>query len=205
MHMQEGMENWVGLLKQLMTQKIKPNGDWLVRIAIYLDLYVIGGIRKNVIDFRVPKHRYKKESSLIWEDGVTNEILFELERKMPNRLKGFLRLIDTIKFGDFSSIPRELTQYYQRKMMSQYQREKMDVIKDGIDEFVRLTMIDVETEQMLSQDELNEQLKEHMKRMKPTRLQNLQNLHDISQERGRESFPILDISSQEAVSSSAQT
>ena len=204
MHMQEGMENWVGLLKHLMTEKIKPNSDWLVRIGVYLDLYVIGGLRQNVIDFRVPKQRYKKESSLIWEDGVTNEVLFELERQMPNQFKTILGYIDKIDFGDFASVPPQLRQYQCREMMTQNERENMDKIKSGIDEFVRLTMIDIESEQSLSQEELNDKLKEHMKRKKTSKLDNLKNLRDISEQRVHAAFPVLDISSHEDVSS-AQT
>ena len=201
MHMQEGMENWVGLLKQLMTDKIKPNADWLVRIAIYLDLYVIGGIRENVIDFRIPKQRYKKESSLIWEDGVTNEILFELERQMPNQFKTILAAIDEIEFGNFVSIPPVLTQYQTRQMMSQNERNNMDQIKGGIDEYVRLTMIDIQSEQALSQEELNDELKEYIKRSKTSKLDNLRNLREITQQRMNRAFPTLDISSREDVSS----
>ena len=202
MHMQEGMENWVGLLKQLMTDKIKPNADWLVRIAIYLDLYVIGGLRENVIDFRIPKQRYKKESSLIWEDGVTNEILFELERQMPNQFKTILAAIDEIEFGNFVSIPPVLTQYQTRQMMSQNERKNMDQIKSGLDEFVRLTMIDIKSEQAISQEELNDDLKEYIKRTKTSKLDNLRNLREITQQRVSTAFPMLDISSREDVSSS---
>ena len=49
--MQEGMKNWIGLMKQLAAEHIKPTGPWVKRLLAYIDLYIIAGIEKNIVDF----------------------------------------------------------------------------------------------------------------------------------------------------------
>ena len=201
MHMQEGMENWVGLLKQITTDRIKPNDDWLIRTGTYLDLYVIGAMRQDMIDFRIARERYKCEIKLIWQEGHTGEVLFELERNLPYRFLTILGYIDKIDFGDFSSVPQELHCYRYRQYMTERERDNMADLDSGIDEFVRLTMIDTETESEFSQAELNIRLKDHMKRTRKSKLTNLRNLRDVVHEQVEAAFPVIEVSSNENVSS----
>ena len=136
-HMQEGMENWVGLLKQLQTEKIKPNAGWVLRIKNYLDLYVLGGLRENIVDFRVTKKKSVCKQHLIWQRGVTEHVLFEEKRKLPSKCREYLTLIDKIEFGDTSTIDIDL---YVRTNSREEERA-FDTMADDIDEHVDAAII----------------------------------------------------------------
>lgn len=99
MHMQEGMENWIGLIKQLAGDHIKPNGAWLARLLRYIDLYVIAGIEENIVDFRISLMKAKKYTNLIWDDETTPDIIFAVENSLPINCRKCLVLIDQIQFG----------------------------------------------------------------------------------------------------------
>ena len=120
-HMQEGMENWIGLLKQLATKHIKPTAGWLIRLARYIDLYVLGGLAKNIIDFRMTKLESMNNKNLIWDDNTTPAILNEIENELPSKCQECLALIDEIEFGDESSVPAALTRLRQSSISSQAQ------------------------------------------------------------------------------------
>ena len=196
-HMQQGMENWVGLLKDITTNKIKGNENWLERITRYLDLYIIGGLREDVIDFRAAKRKYISELNLIWQEGVTDEIIFELERDLPNDFKMFLDCLDKIKFGDYQSIPEELNVFRERELETMNERHNMDALKDGIDEYVRLTMIDIEEEREISQTELTKRLTDYLRRKRKTKKETMQDYSQLSRQRYSERFAPYQISSRE--------
>ena len=99
MHMQEGMENWVGMLKQLAIEHIKPNGAWVKRLLAYIDLYVIAGIEQNIVDFRISLMKAIHHKNIIWDDATTPEIIFAIENNLPQNCRKCLQLIDQIKFG----------------------------------------------------------------------------------------------------------
>ena len=197
--MQEGMENWIGLLKQLTTAHIKPNGDWLVRLAHYMDLYVLGGLRENVVDFKFAKQKYKNEFKLIWEDGVTDQMFLDLEKLFPQGFKNILKLIDQIEFGNLN-IPEQLKDVRYQQYMSDKATENIQSLKNGIDEFVRLTMIEKDSEFIEDNKVLTDKLKKQMKRTRASKLQNLKNIRDIAYSRAEERFPTYDISSPEILS-----
>ena len=196
-HMQQGMENWIGLLKQITTARIKPNQNWLERLARYLDLYVIGGLRENIIDFKFAKEQFTSEMNLIWHDGVTQQTLLDLETQLPKKFKQILGLIDQIKFGKDNTIPPAL---YGFAVRSKNHQISEDALKDGIDEFVRLTMIETEDEQTISQKELNKRLSKHLQRKRETKSQLMTNYTQMYRQSYNDTFGMYQISSREDVS-----
>ena len=142
LHMQEGMENWVGLLKQLMIAKIKGSGGWLLRLKNFIDLYVLGGLRENIVDFRVTKRKSQCEQHLIWQDGVTDQVLFEEERLLPARCRDYLRKIDAIKFGDRNSIDQSL--FISNMAHTRDEQRNMHIMQNDIDEQVDAAIINVD-------------------------------------------------------------
>ena len=99
MHMQEGMENWIGLMKQLAAEHIKPTGPWVKRLLAYIDLYIIAGIEKNIVDFRIALMKAKRYTNLIWDAATTPDIIFAVENSLPINCRNCLQLIDQIRFG----------------------------------------------------------------------------------------------------------
>ena len=45
------MEGWIGLLKQYQRKHGNMRDGWLIRAIEYLDLYCIGAVYQNQIDF----------------------------------------------------------------------------------------------------------------------------------------------------------
>ena len=142
LHMQERMENWVGLLKQLATAKIKGTGGWLLRLKNFIDLYVLGGLRENIVDFRVTKRKSVCQQHLIWQDGVTEQLLFEEERHLPARCREYLKQIDKIKFGDHTTVHHSL--YISNMSDTQEQQRNLQIMADDIDEQVDAAIINVD-------------------------------------------------------------
>lgn len=138
LHMQEGMENWVGLLKQLTTAKIKGSAGWLLRLKNFIDLYVLGGLRENIVDFRVTKRKSICEQHLIWQEGVTDQLLFEEERQLPARCRDYLVKIDKIEFGDRSTIDFSL---FISNMSTAEEQRNMNIMSEDIDEQVDAAII----------------------------------------------------------------
>ena len=196
-HMQQGMENWVGLLKQITTARIKPNHNWLERLARYLDLYVIGGLRENIVDFKFAKEQFTSEMNLIWNDGVTPKTLSSLEEQMPPHFRTILNMIDKIEFGRDNTIPAAL---YGFAVRSKNEKLSEQALRDGIDEFVRLTMIDGEDEQTISQNELNKRISKHLKRKRQTKSQMMANYSGMYEQSYTDAFGIYAVSSREEVS-----
>ena len=110
---QEGMEGWVGLFKQLCEKRLKPNGKWMKRSADNLDLYVIGGVRENVVDFGKIRQRNITNNTLIWIDGHTDAEINETAALLPESMKVYLLAIDEIKFNDETTIHDSLHQVFQ--------------------------------------------------------------------------------------------
>ena len=142
LHMQEGMENWVGLLKQIATAKIKGCGGWLLRLKNFIDLYVLGGLRENIVDFRVTKRKSECEQHLIWQDGVTDQLLFEEERHLPARCREYLSKIDKIKFGRRNTIDESL--FISNMARTRDEQMNMNIMADDIDEQVDAAIINVD-------------------------------------------------------------
>ena len=74
------------------------------------------------------------------EDGVTEQVNFEVENDLPERVKYYLSLIDEIEFGDESSISEEL------KFVEQDRNDTMQNIGENIDEYVSQGIINANDE-----------------------------------------------------------
>ena len=100
---QESMEGWIGLLKQYQRSHGNMRERWLLRGMQYLDLYCIGAIHQNQVDFAAIECNHYFRKQLMYEPGVTPLMEIETESQLPELAVTILDDIDKIKF--FQEIP----------------------------------------------------------------------------------------------------
>lgn len=94
------MEGWIGLLKQYQRKHGNMRPGWLLRAIEYLDLYCIGAVYQNQIDFCAIESNHYFRHKLMYEPGITHSIEMIDESKLPEKAINILENIDQIKFGD---------------------------------------------------------------------------------------------------------
>ena len=146
-HMQEGMENWIQLIKSITTDHIKANGEWVKRIADYVDIYVIGGISEEIVDLSKVRKHLMNDKQLLWEDGFTDDIIANLRKALPDGMQSVLDDLDKVKFGDTESIPANLYSIKYADYATAEQNRKLEEIGNQLDEHVRQSIIDARCEE----------------------------------------------------------
>ena len=96
------------MFKQFRTHHGNMNVNMVGRMFEHADLYTMGSVAYDMIDFsRIEKNHYLFQK-LIYEEGITDAIQNDLEKKLPLRCRQILQLIDNIVFrGD---IPNQLNE-----------------------------------------------------------------------------------------------
>ena len=102
----EAIESIVGLCKLLQKKHGNYGVGWLRRLAKLLDLYCIGAVQENLIDFSQIERKHLLYQKLIYDKNNTDAIQIALEAALPPRCIYFLNLIDSIKFR--GEIPAEI-------------------------------------------------------------------------------------------------
>lgn len=123
----EAIEGWIGLCKQYQRHHGNYNIGWLLRLHKFLDLYTIGAVEQELIDFAAIERNHYLHQKLIYEDGITDSLQFEIERQMPDRCKYILSVIDTVKFK--GQIPNELQQLI---IPTVFASERMKRVMDNV-------------------------------------------------------------------------
>ena len=104
----EAIEGWIGLCKQYQRKHGNYNKGWVKRLHKFIDLYTVGAVMENLIDFSAIERKHYLYQKLIYEDHVTDTQQTQLENQLPNTVKNILQLIDSIEFN--KQIPNELQQ-----------------------------------------------------------------------------------------------
>ena len=97
---QEAMEGWIGLLKQFQRKHGNMSPGWLLRLFEYVDLYTMGAVMQNQVDFCLIEVNHNCRKNLMWEHGVTEGLLAAKESELPESCIDFLNEIDDIHFND---------------------------------------------------------------------------------------------------------
>ena len=102
----EAIEGWVGLCKLFQKKHGNYAIAWLRRLRNFLDLYCIGAVRENLIDFSQIERKHLLYQNLIYDKYKTDAIQLSLELSLPPRCLYFFNLIDSIQFR--GNIPAEI-------------------------------------------------------------------------------------------------
>ena len=102
----EAIEGWVGLCKLFQKKHGNYGIAWLRRLRNFLDLYCIGAVQENLIDFAQIERKHLLYQKLIYDKHTTDAIQLALESALPPRCIYFLNLIDSIQFK--GNIPAEI-------------------------------------------------------------------------------------------------
>lgn len=139
-HMQEGMEAWIGLLKTQSEKHGNGNLGWLLRLAQYMDLYIIAGIKENIVDFKLAKERSVAHRNMIYQRGFTEMYEAELLRDTPPNFRRLLVMVENIQFNNVPSINHELFNIMGN--VSVTMATDMATISNNIDEHIQHTILD---------------------------------------------------------------
>ena len=104
----EAIEGWIGLCKLYQKKHGNYGVGWLRRLAHFLDLYCIGAVQENLIDFAKIERKHILYQKLIYDKHNTDAVQLALESALPPRCLHFLDLIDSISFR--GNIPHEIQQ-----------------------------------------------------------------------------------------------
>ena len=102
------MEGWIGLAKLYLRRSGNYSDDWLLRVVDYLDLYCLGLIICDMIDFTNIESKHFLSRKLLYNGEETDLYQIYLENQLHQRCIEILQLIDSIEFG--ARIPHELQQ-----------------------------------------------------------------------------------------------
>ena len=97
---QESMEGWIGLLKQYLRKHSNMRPGWMLRGLEYLDLYCVGAVYQNQVDFSAIEANHYFRQTLMYQDGITEAVQMETEAQLPQTCITILDELDTIQFGD---------------------------------------------------------------------------------------------------------
>ena len=136
---QESMEGWIGLVKMYLRKSGNHKRGWLLRVAHYLDLYCVGAIICNMVDFYKIETKHYLYQKLIYDGLDTDLYQLYLEETLDDKCKRILNLIKSIKFGD--EISKELSLILCNLTEEEYNRlqNATRVMDNGEDNF---TMVD---------------------------------------------------------------
>ena len=94
------MEGWIGLLKQYQRKHGNMRDGWMIRCIEYLDLYCIGAVYQNQIDFAAIEANHHFRKTLVYENGITKTLEMNIESQLPELCIDILEDLDTMEFGD---------------------------------------------------------------------------------------------------------
>ena len=94
------------MFKQQRTHHGNMNLNMIGRMHDYADLYTMGTVAHDMIDFARIEHNHYLFQRLIYQEGITDAIQHDLESKLPLRCRQILQLIDSIVFR--GNIPEQL-------------------------------------------------------------------------------------------------
>ena len=106
------MEGWIGLIKKLCRKHNLVAPGWLKRLAQRLDLYILGSLYFNMIDFTSIERNHGKEQILLWEGEKSEREMYSLECELSAHARNILNLIESVKLGQH--VPRVLQIYMNR-------------------------------------------------------------------------------------------
>lgn len=102
------MEGWIGLAKLYLRRSGNYGDDWLLKVVDFLDLYCVGLIICDMVDFTNIETKHLISRKLLYNGAETDLYQLYLERNLHQRCIEILRLIDSIQFK--GRIPPELQQ-----------------------------------------------------------------------------------------------
>ena len=103
---QEAMEGWIGLAKYYLRKCGNHREGWLLKMCDFLDLYCVGAVYCNLVDFTRIKYKHYMFMKLVYNGYETERIQIALEGQLPRHCGRILKLIDSIEFK--GTIPSEL-------------------------------------------------------------------------------------------------
>ena len=96
---QESMEGWIGLLKQYHRKHANMREGWVLRDIQYLDLYCIGAVFQNQVDFTAIECNHHFRKKLMYEPGITDTAEQVAESQLSTNAINILEEIESIKMG----------------------------------------------------------------------------------------------------------
>ena len=97
---QECMEGIIGLLKQFQRKHGNMNLGWSLRLFEYIDLYTMGAVMQNQIDFSLIESNHHYRKGLMWQEGVTEGLLSAKEANLPESCVEIINDIDEMKINE---------------------------------------------------------------------------------------------------------
>ena len=188
LHMQEGMENWIGLLKQLFIQHVRANPGWMKRLIKYFDLYVIAGLRENICDYRVTLLKCVKHKNLVYDSIDTPNIEFLTDNLLPAQCKDYLDMLDKIEFNKDHTIDAHLTLVRLHEIPPQM-KERMRIVSESLQANMHMFMIDADTPVADADVSVPELLEEWRDREAMTRTESLLFYTDVANVQYQPIFP----------------
>ena len=92
------MEGWIGLIKRQFEKHGNALSGWALRMAQFTDLYILGGLMKDIVDFRVQQQKHVYSTLLIYDEQKTESIDDAILHHLPAKMRHFIELIERIQF-----------------------------------------------------------------------------------------------------------
>lgn len=118
---QDATETIIHHLNDYHVQKGSATSNWVKRDFNYLDLYMVGSIMQDEIDYCRIEHKHKQLNHFVYKFDETDEEMTMIENHLPNVSKRILNLIDRITFNGV--IPQQLYSYISGRRGYQQQLE----------------------------------------------------------------------------------
>ena len=96
----ERVEHFFAALKSFCSNKGTGKDDSIKKIATFSDLYCLGTVMANQIDFGKILNEMEKEKLLLYDPVNTPVLFVKLEAQMEPMMKEMVRLLDEMNVGD---------------------------------------------------------------------------------------------------------
>lgn len=99
-HCQQLMESYVQMIKRELRVKSNTGAGWLRRVWNFADLYCVGTMAHNEVDFYKSLQKTRRSVKLIYDEYSTNLIEEKLEYEMPDKFWEIFLIVNEINVGD---------------------------------------------------------------------------------------------------------
>ena len=98
-HCQQLMESYVQMIKRELRVKGNSGPGWLRRLWNFADLYCVGTMAHDEVDFYKSLQRTRRSAKLIYDEENTPLLEEQLEYEMPDKFWELLLIVDNIEVG----------------------------------------------------------------------------------------------------------
>ena len=96
----EQIENLIAMVKKFSVCKNTGKIDCFIQIAKFADLYCVGTVMSDLIDFTKIINHLKRQKLLIYDPQETPQLFEHLEKIMPNIMLNMVNDIQNMNVGD---------------------------------------------------------------------------------------------------------